>query len=60
MGASVIRTNLPGATLTDGALIAYDVAYTLADRFTVRAAISLGARDGTPHLGGGLGAGYEF
>ncbi len=62
MGASIIRTDLPGANLPDspGVLIRYDLSYRMAGRFTTRAALSLGARDGSAHLGGGLGAGYEF
>jgi hypothetical protein len=60
MGATVIRTDLPGARLDNGVLVRYDVAYKLADQVTARAAVSVGARDGGPHLGGGLGAAYEF
>jgi hypothetical protein len=60
MGASIIRTDLPGAILDDGVLVRYDVSLKVADRFTTRAAVSVGARDGAPHLGGGLGMGYEF
>ena len=60
MGASIIRTDLPGAILDDGVLVRYDVSLKVADRFTTKAAISIGARDGSPHLGGGLGMGYEF
>lgn len=60
MSASVVRTDLPGARLADGVLVRYDLAYRIADRLTTRAAISVGARDGLPDLGAGLGGAYEF
>jgi len=60
MGATILRTDLPGAVLDDGVLIRYDLSHRLAGRFTSRASISVGARDGAPHLGGGLGMAYEF
>jgi hypothetical protein len=60
MGASIVRTDLPGAVLDDGVLVRYDVSLRVAGRFTSRAAVSVGARDGAPHFGGGLGLGYEF
>jgi hypothetical protein len=60
MGASIVRTDLPGAVLDDGVMVRYDLSMRLADRLTTRAAISVGARDGAPHLGGGLGMGYAF
>ncbi len=60
MGASIVRTDLPGANLTNGVLVRYDVSYRVRDRVTTRASISYGARDGSAHFGGGLGAGYEF
>jgi hypothetical protein len=60
MGASVIRTDLPAAELDDGVMLRYDVAYTVAEQWTVRGAVSAGARDGKAHLGGGLGLAHEF
>lgn len=61
MGASIVRTDLPGAMVDPAGLyIAYDVSYQLANRFTVRAQLSYGARDGTPHAGGGLGTAVAF
>jgi hypothetical protein len=61
MGASVVRTDLPGVQIdVAGLYIAYDVAYQIADRFTMRAQLSYGARDGAAHLGGGLGTAVAF
>jgi hypothetical protein len=61
MGASVVRTDLPGVEIDVGGLyIAYDVSYQVADRFTMRAQLSYGARDGAAHVGGGLGTAVVF
>jgi hypothetical protein len=61
MGASVVRSDLPGAIVDPAGLyIAYDVAYQLANRVTVRAQLSYGARDGSAHAGGGLGTAVSF
>ena len=60
MGASVIRTDLPGAVLADGVQLRYDVAYPMTGGVTLRGSLSAGARDGRAHVGGGLGASYEF
>jgi hypothetical protein len=61
MGASIVRTDLPGAVIDPGGLfIAYDIAYRLVDRLAVRAQLSYGARDGAAHLGGGLGTAVDF
>lgn len=61
MAASVVRTDLPGAVLSRvGLYLAYDVAYRVLDRLTVRAQLSYGPRDGTAHLGGGLGTSIAF
>ena len=61
MGASVVRSDLPGAIVDPAGLyIAYDVAYQLADRLTLRAQLSYGARDGAAHAGGGLGTAVAF
>lgn len=61
MGASIVRTNLPGVVISSAGLyIAYDVAYTIAQRYTVKAQLSYGARDGSSHLGGGLATAVDF
>lgn len=61
MGASVVRTDLPGALISSAGLyLAYDIAYRIAGRATVRGQLSYGARDGASHLGGGLGTAIEF
>ena len=61
MGASIVRTDLPGAVIARAGLyVAYDVAYPLADRFTLRAQLSYGGRDGVAHVGGGLGTALDF
>jgi hypothetical protein len=61
MGASIVRSDLPGAIVDPAGLyIAYDVSYQVADRFTVKAQLSYGARDGSAHPGGGLGTAVAF
>jgi len=61
MGASVVRTDLPGAVIDSAGLyLGYDVAYPIAERFTVRAQLSYGSRDGASHFGGGLGTALDF
>lgn len=61
MGASIVRTDLPGVQIdVAGLYIAYDVQYQVADRFTMRAQLSYGARDGSAHVGGGLGTAVAF
>jgi len=61
MGASVVRTDLPGAVIDSAGLyLGYDVAYPIADRFTVKAQLSYGSRDGAAHFGGGLGTALDF
>ena len=61
MGASIVRTDLPGAIVDPAGLyIAYDVAYQVANQFTLRAQLSYGARDGAAHAGGGLGTAVAF
>ena len=61
MGASVVRTDLPGTDIDSAGLyIAYDVSYRMADRFSLRAQLSYGARDGDSHWGGGLGSAVDF
>ncbi|MDX2091047.1 MAG: hypothetical protein SFX73_24520 [Kofleriaceae bacterium] len=61
MGASVVRTNLPGVSIDpNGLYIAYDLAYRVQARCLVKAQLSYGARDGSAHVGGGLGTSLEF
>lgn len=61
MGASIVRTDLPGAmTSAIGLYVAYDVAYRVTERVTVRGQLSFGPRDGVAHLGGGLGTAVAF
>jgi hypothetical protein len=60
MGASVVRTDMPGVAIDSAGLyIAYDVAYRW-DRLGLRAQVSYGARDGASHVGGGLGTSVDF
>lgn len=61
MGASVVRTDLPGK-LTDsaGVYIAYDVSVRIFDRLALRGQVSYGARDGKSNWGGGLGSAIDF
>ncbi len=61
MGASIVRTDLPGVQIdVAGLYIAYDVQYQVADRFSMKAQLSYGARDGAAHVGGGLGTAVAF
>ena len=61
MGASIVRSDLPGAIVDPAGLyIAYDVSYQMANRFTLKAQLSYGARDGRAHAGGGLGTAVAF
>jgi hypothetical protein len=61
MGASVVRTDLPGVIIDPAGLyIGYDIAYRVLDRLAVRAQVTYGARDGSAHLGGGLGTALDF
>jgi len=61
MGASVVRTDLPGVQIdVAGLYLAYDVEYQIADRFKMKAQLSYGARDGAAHVGGGLGTAVAF
>jgi hypothetical protein len=61
MGASVVRTNLPGVEISSAGLyVAYDVTYRFAERFTLRGQLSYGPRDGSSHVGGGLGTAVDF
>ena len=61
MGASVVRTDLPGALVSrSGLYIAYDIIYKFAERLTLKAQVSYGSRDGAAHFGGGLGTAVAF
>jgi hypothetical protein len=60
MAASVVKTDLPDAVLSDGLYIKYDISYPLMDRLDLRAAVSYGSRDGASHWGGGAGAALSF
>jgi hypothetical protein len=61
MGASVVRTDLPGSAIdSSGLYLAYDVAYLIANTFTVKAQVSYGSRDGASHFGGGVGTGVDW
>jgi hypothetical protein len=61
MGASIVRTDLPGVVIDAGGLyLAYDVMYRMAERFAVRAQLSYGARDGAASIGGDLGTAVDF
>ena len=61
MGASVVRTDLPGALVArDGLYIAYDITYRIANRVTLKGQVSYGSRDGAAHFGGGFGTAVAF
>jgi hypothetical protein len=61
MGASIVRTDLPGSvTSAIGLYVAYDVAYRVTDRVTIKGQVSYGPRDGVAHPGGGLGTAVAF
>lgn len=61
MGASIVRTDVPGVVIDpNGLFVAYDVSYRLDQRFTIKGQVSYGARDGAAHFGGGLGTAVEF
>lgn len=60
MGAAVVKTDLPAATLTDGSFIVYDIAYPVTPRVTLRGSLSFGSRDGPGNFGGGLGTSFSF
>jgi hypothetical protein len=61
MGASIVRTDLPGVEIdVAGLYIAYDIQYRVANQFTLRGQLSYGARDGAAHIGGGLGTAVAF
>jgi hypothetical protein len=60
MGASVVKTNLPGVVVDHAGLyIAYDIVYRIG-RLSLKGQLSYGARDGSSHVGGGLGTAIDF
>ncbi len=60
MGASIIKTDLPGATLTGGSFIQYDASYPITDRIWVGGKLSYGSRDGPGFFGGGVTTSVDF
>ena len=61
MGASIVRTELPGALISSSGLyLKYDLAYQLEHGITLRGAVSYGARDGAGNFGGSLGVASSF
>jgi len=61
MGASIVRTELPGAIISSSGLyLKYDVTYQLERGLSLRGAVSYGARDGTGNFGGGVGVASAF
>jgi hypothetical protein len=61
MGASIVRTDLPGVTIgAAGLYLRYDVTCPVRPAFALRGSLSYGARDGGSHLGGGLGLATTF
>ncbi|MCE9577608.1 MAG: hypothetical protein K8W52_30945 [Deltaproteobacteria bacterium] len=60
MGASIVRTDLPGALVSaNGLFLRYDVTWH-PGRYAVTAMLSYGARDGAAHFGGGVGTSVDF
>jgi hypothetical protein len=62
MGASVVRSDLPGAMLPSrpGLYIAYDIAWRIFARVSLRGEVSYGSRDGGGAFGGGFGTAVAF
>jgi len=61
MGASIVRTDLPGTTIDQiGLYLVYDASYPITDRVRVKGQVSYGSRDGAAHFGGGLGGSIAF
>ena len=60
MGATLYKTDLPGAVLAHGSFIIYDVSYAISPRITARLNVSFGSRDGPGSFGGGLGTSLAF
>lgn len=61
MGASIVRTDLPGVIVSpNGLFVKYDLTYMMSPGFSLRGAISYGARDGAANWGGALGTAVAF
>ncbi|MBK9030878.1 MAG: hypothetical protein IPL61_05985 [Myxococcales bacterium] len=61
MGASIVRTELPGVLISSSGLyLKYDVTYQLERGVSLRGALSYGSRDGAGDFGGGLGVATAF
>lgn len=61
MGASIVRTDLPGSVIDRiGLYLSYDASYPITDQFSLRGAVSYGSRDGSAHFGGSLGGAVAF
>ncbi len=61
MGASIVRSDLPGSAIDSAGLyLAYDVSYLIANTFTLKGQVSYGSRDGEANFGGGLGTAIDF
>lgn len=61
MGASIVRSELPGAIISSAGLyVALDATYPATDWLGIKAQLSYGSRDGAAHVGGGLGTTVDF
>lgn len=61
MGASIVRTELPGSVITSSGLyLAYDAAYPIREWLSLRGQVTYGSRDGAAHFGGGIGTSIDF
>lgn len=61
MGASIVRTDLPGVLISpQGLYVRYDLDYAASPGFRLRGAVSYGARDGQAGFGGSLGTAISF
>lgn len=60
MGAAVVKSDLPDASLDNGSYIVYDISYPVTPRIAVRGSLSYGSRDGPGNFGGGLGTSFSF
>ncbi len=60
MGAAIVKTDLPEATLSGGTYIRWDVTYPITPRIRIRGDLSFGSRDGPGRFGGGLGTSLAF
>jgi hypothetical protein len=60
MGAAVVKSDLPEASLDNGSYIVYDITYPVTRRLLVRGSLSYGSRDGPGSFGGGVGTSFAF